>query len=260
MYLFFRMLVELWYRHIRFRTTILNVGNIPREKGGFIVASNHQKYDDPPMIAAIFRGRFSFMAKSELFEKNKLFAWLIRKCGAYPVVRGGKDTAAIDRAVKELRMKRIFVIFPEGTRSKTGELGRGKSGVAIIAGQSGAPVVPVCIMYAPDGKKHHAVVAVGKKIPAEQLKIDDPTDRKQLKAVSKLIMDSIAKLQRQICEHYDIPLPGTVKEADEEAPTEEPVHEPVQKPEEEPVQEPEKEPVQEPEAEPEQEAEQEENS
>ena len=211
MYLFFRMLVELWYRHIRFRTTILNVGNIPREKGGFIVASNHQKYDDPPMIAAIFRGRLSFMAKSELFEKNKLFAWLIRKCGAFPVVRGGNDTAAIDKAVKDIRLKRIFVIFPEGTRSKTGELGRGKSGVAIIAGQSGAPVVPVCIMYAPDGKKHHAVVAVGKQIPAEELKIDDPTDRKQLKNVSKLIMDSIAKLQRQICEHYDIPVPGTVK-------------------------------------------------
>ena len=217
MYLFFRWLVELWYRHIRFRTTILNVGNIPHEKGGFIVASNHQKYDDPPMIAAIFRGRLSFMAKSELFEKNKLFAWLIRRCGAFPVVRGGNDTSAIDRAVKDIRLKRIFVIFPEGTRSKTGALGRGKSGVAIIAGQSGAPVVPVCIMYAPDGKKHHAVVAVGKKISAEELKIDDPTDRKQLKNVSKIIMDSISKLQRQICEHYDIPVPGKVKEATDEA-------------------------------------------
>lgn len=221
MYLFFRMLVELWYRHIRFRTTILNVGNIPREKGGFIVASNHQKYDDPPLIAATFRGRFSFMAKSELFEKNKLFAWLIRKCGAYPVVRGGNDTAAIDRAVKDLRLKRIFVIFPEGTRSKTGALGRGKSGVAIIAGQSGAPVTPVCIMYAPDGKKHHAVIAIGRQIPAEQLKIDDPTDRKQLKNVSKQIMDSIAKLQRQICEHYDIPLPGTAEEAAKPEPEQE---------------------------------------
>ena len=215
MYLFFRMLVELWYRHIRFRTTILNVGNIPREKGGFIVASNHQKYDDPPMIAAIFRGRLSFMAKSELFEKNKLFAWLIKKCGAFPVVRGGNDTSAIDRAVKDIRLKRIFVIFPEGTRSKTGALGRGKSGVAIIAGQSGAPVVPVCIMYAPDGKKHHAVVAVGKKISAEELKIDDPTDRKQLRNVSKIIMDSISKLQKQICEHYDIPVPKAAKSAEE---------------------------------------------
>ena len=215
MYLFFRWLVELWYRHIRFRTTILNVGNIPREKGGFIVASNHQKYDDPPLIAATFRGRFSFMAKSELFEKNKLFAWLIRRCGAYPVVRGGNDTAAIDKAVKELRLKRIFVIFPEGTRSKTGALGRGKSGVAIIAGQSGAPVVPVCIMYAPDGKKHHAVIAIGKKISAEELKIDDPTDRKQLRAVSKLIMDNIAKLQRQICQHYNIPVPGKEQTAAE---------------------------------------------
>ena len=223
MYLFFRWLVELWYRHIRFRTTILNKENIPREKGGFIVASNHQKYDDPPLIAATFRGKLSFMAKSELFEKNKLFAWLIRRCGAFPVVRGGGDTAAIDRAVSDIKANRIFVIFPEGTRSKTGALSRGKSGVAIIAGQSGAPVVPVCIMYAPDGNKHHAVIAVGKRIPAEELKIDDPTDRRRLRNVSKLIMDSIAELQGQICGHYNIPLPGAAKEAAmaEEAPQEE---------------------------------------
>ena len=211
MYLFFRMLVELWYRYIRFRTTILNKENIPGEKGGFIVASNHQKYDDPPLIAATFRGRLSFMAKSELFEKNKLFAWLIRRCGAFPVVRGGGDTAAIDRAVSDIKSNRIFVIFPEGTRSKTGALARGKSGVAIIAGQSGAPVVPVCIMYAPDGKKHHAVIAVGKQIPAEQLKIEDPTDRKQLRTVSRIIMDSISELQKQICSHYNIPVPGEKK-------------------------------------------------
>ena len=228
MYLFFRMLVELWYRHIRFRTTILNKENIPAEKGGFIVASNHQKYDDPPLIAGVFRGKLSFMAKSELFEKNKLFAWLITCCGAFPVVRGGSDTAAIDRAVSDIKKNRIFVIFPEGTRSKTGALGRGKSGVAIIAGQSGAPVTPVCIMYAPDGKKHHAVIAVGKQIAAEQLKIDDPTDRKQLKAVSKLIMDNISRLQRQICTHYGIPVPGEKPDNEEAAKAAGPVEEAVQ--------------------------------
>ena len=220
MYLFFRMLVELWYRHIRFRTTILNKENIPAEKGGFIVASNHQKYDDPPLIAAVFRGKLSFMAKSELFEKNKLFAWLIKRCGAFPVVRGGGDTAAIDRAVSDIKKNRIFVIFPEGTRSKTGALNRGKSGVAIIAGQSGAPVTPVCIMYAPDGKKHHAVIAVGERIPADRLAITDAADRKQLKEVSGLIMGSISKLQRQICTHYNIPVPGE-KAAEKEAPEQE---------------------------------------
>lgn len=220
MYLFFRMLVELWYRHIRFRTTILNKENIPAEKGGFIVASNHQKYDDPPLIAAVFRGKLSFMAKSELFEKNKLFAWLITRCGAFPVVRGGGDTAAIDRAVSDIKKNRIFVIFPEGTRSKTGALSRGKSGVAIIAGQSGAPVTPVCIMYAPDGKKHHAVIAVGKQIPAERLAITDAADRKQLKEVSSLIMGSISELQKQVCSHYGIPVPGE-KAAEKEAPEQE---------------------------------------
>ena len=111
--------MEIFYLHIKYKTRILNPENIPDLSGGFIVACNHQSYSDPPVLAGIFKGRFSFMAKSELF-KNKLFAWLIKKCGAFPVVRGAKDSAALDRAVEDLKQNKIFVIFPEGTRSKDG--------------------------------------------------------------------------------------------------------------------------------------------
>lgn len=200
--------MEIFYLHIKYKTRILNPENIPDLSGGFIVACNHQSYSDPPVLAGIFKGRFSFMAKSELF-KNKLFAWLIKKCGAFPVVRGAKDSAALDRAVEDLKQNKIFVIFPEGTRSKDGVIARAKSGVAMIAGMANAPVVPVCIMYGVDGKKRHMAAAIGKIIPKEEVAIEDMTDRRQIKKVSSRIMDDIVRLQQQICNEYHIPVPGS---------------------------------------------------
>ncbi len=208
MYMFFRKLVEIWFRHLKFKMTVLNPENIPSQNGGFIVASNHLTYSDPPVIAAVFKGRFSFMAKSELF-KNKLFAWLITKCGAFPVVRGAKDGAAIERAVNDIEKNRIFVIFPEGTRSKDGVIARAKSGVALIAGKANAPIVPVCIMYGANGKKRNCTVAVGEMISSDKTAIEDINDRKRIKAVASLITDNICALQKLICEEYHIPVPGT---------------------------------------------------
>ena len=208
MYMFFRKLVEIFFKHLKYKMTVLNPENIPAQSGGFIVASNHQSYSDPPVIAAVFKGKFSFMAKSELF-KNKLFAWLITRCGAFPVVRGAKDGAAIERAVSDIEKNRIFVIFPEGTRSKDGVIARAKSGVALIAGKANAPIVPVCIMYGASGKKRDCTVAVGEMISGEDAAIEDITDRKRIKAVSSLIMDNICSLQKQICEEYHVPVPGT---------------------------------------------------
>lgn len=200
MYLFFRKLVEI-YTKIRFRTNVHGKENIPKDsvKGGFIVACNHQFYSDPPTVAAFIRGRFSFMAKSELF-KNKAMAWLIRCCGAFPVVRGANDDSAIERAVSDLKSGKIFVIFPEGTRSKDGKIARGRSGISIIASMSGAPVLPVCIMYGLKGKKNRLDFAVGKMIPAEEIKLsaDSAEYRKDLKRVTERIMGSIKQLQQEI--------------------------------------------------------------
>ena len=203
MYMFARKLVDIFF-HLKYKINLLNPENLPDLKGGYIIACNHQTYADPPMIAACVKAKFSFMAKSELFEK-KAFAWLIRKCGAFPVVRGAKDNSAIEHAISDLKSGRVFVIFPEGTRSKDGTLGRAKSGVAVIAGLAKAPVLPMCIMYGLGGKKRKADVAVGKLIPAEEIAIDpeNTEDRRQIKKVSSLIMDNISELQQQIYRQYE---------------------------------------------------------
>lgn len=201
MYLFFRKALSIFF-HIKYKINVINPENIPDLKGGFVIASNHQSYTDPPMIAANIRGKYSFIAKSELFEK-KLFGWLITKCGAFPVVRGAGDNGALLRAEEDIKKGKIFVIFPEGTRSKDGKIGRGKSGVTVIASAANAPVLPVCLMYGLGGKKRSVDFAVGKLIPAEEIHLSGE-DKTELKRSTNRIMDSIRALQQQIFDYRGI--------------------------------------------------------
>ena len=162
-------------------------------KGGYIIASNHQSYTDPPLIAAVIRGKFSFIAKEELF-KNPFFSFLIKRCGAFPVERGSGDEAPILKAIETLEKGRIFVIFPEGARSKDGTIGRMKSGVVLIASKAEAPVLPVCIRYK---DKKHIDVNIGKMIPAEELRINEE-DRSSMRNSANRLKNELLSLQQEI--------------------------------------------------------------
>lgn len=211
MYLFFRKLLSIIF-HIKYKINLMHPENIPSAKGGYIIACNHQKYADPPMVSAVIRGKFSFMAKEELF-KNPFFGWLIRRCGAFPVARGSGDDAPIRASIEAVQKGRILVIFPEGKRSKDGCIGRMKSGVVLIASQAGAPVLPVCIRY---GEKHRVDINIGELIPAEKLKIDE-NDRKSMRKISKRLGDSMLSLQKEIYDNAGLPLPTPETEKPEES-------------------------------------------
>jgi len=88
----------------------------------------------------------NFLAKSELFEVSRFFSWLIRGFNAWPVRRGGADRAAITTCSRILRSGRSLVLFPEGTRSKTGEPTRFKPGVGLLAMSNNVPVVPTALV------------------------------------------------------------------------------------------------------------------
>ena len=206
MYLFFRKLLSIFF-HIKYKINVIGAENIPGMKGGYIIACNHQSYADPPMIAAVIRGKFSFMAKEELFKKNPFFAFLIKRCGAFPVARGSGDDAPIKASVEALRKNRILVIFPEGTRSKDGTIGRMKSGVVLIASGAEAPVLPVCIRYS---SKNRVDVNIGKLIPAAEVHIDEE-DRHSMRNVAKRLGDDLHALQAQIYEAAGDPLPVPAK-------------------------------------------------
>ena len=194
---FFYAIARMWvwiYFRLRYRLRVHNKHNLPKFKGNFIVACNHQSYADPPAIASVIRGRFAFMAKQELFQGNVFFALLIRALGAFPVVRGARDGSAIDVSVEKLKKGRILVIFPEGTRSKDGTIGKAKSGVALIAAMARVPILPVCIVYGRE-KKHGIDFAVGELIAPTQINVEE---RRELKAFADSIVDSIKDLQVQI--------------------------------------------------------------
>lgn len=168
--------------------------NIP-EKSGFIIASNHRSFADPPLVAVTSMcAKFSFVAKEELF-KNKFFGWLIRKLGAFPVVRGKGDMQVITDSVNRLEEGRNLVIFPEGTRSKDGKLGKGKTGVALIAAKSKAAVLPVAIVF--DGKlrfRKKVIVRYGKLIQPEEIAIGEEINPRELRTIKQRIMGDIQAL------------------------------------------------------------------
>jgi len=129
---------------VLFRLRITGLENIPAT--GAIIAPNHQSFWDIPLIGFTLGSRRThFMAKSELF-KNPVFGWIIRTLLAFPVKRGAPDRTAIRHAIEILKQGDLVTIFPEGTRSKTGELGAPEGGLSLIAAKADVPVVPVGII------------------------------------------------------------------------------------------------------------------
>ena len=117
-----------------------------RVKGGLIVASNHRSFLDPFAIGALlpWRRRIQFVAKVELFER-RWQGWLLSRLGAFPIRRGRSDSVAMETARIAVERGGTVVIFPEGTRIRTGSLGTPKRGVGRLALETGAAVLPVAV-------------------------------------------------------------------------------------------------------------------
>ncbi len=179
----------------KYKLTYEGRENIPHD-GGYIYASNHRSYFDPVFITLPVRTFMSYMAKEELFHKNIFFTLLIKMMGAFPVERGKGDMGVINASIKRLEKKRNLVIFPEGTRSFDGKVGKGKTGVALIAAKAQRDVIPVGIIF--DGPKlkkgANVTVRFGKPIKAEQLKISDEPTPRELKQLKLTIMSAITEL------------------------------------------------------------------
>ncbi len=140
------VVMPLWYR-------IKTEGeeNLPKE-GGYLYISNHRSMADPILIGlSNKKTQFCFLAKQELFSHGAV-GWLLRKLGAVAVDRGTGDFSPLEELAVRLKNGENALVFPEGTRSKDGRLGRFKTGAALIAAQTGVPVVPVGISFS--GKLH----------------------------------------------------------------------------------------------------------
>jgi len=134
-----------------FRPRVEGIEHVP-DDGPVILASNHLTFLDSIFIPLIVNRRVTFVAKAEYFTgrglKGRLTRMLFIGTGMIPVDRAGGRAAqaALDTQLRVLREGGVAGIYPEGTRSPDGRLYRGKTGVARLALQSGAPVVPVALL------------------------------------------------------------------------------------------------------------------
>lgn len=180
-----------------FRITSSGHENLP--SGGFLLASNHISNLDPPVIGCSLpvERKIHFMAKEELF-KVPVFSWIITQLRAFPVRRGMSDRNAIRTAIGLLQSGQIVGMFPEGTRSKTGQLGRPQPGMALLAVKAGVPVVPAAITGT------NKIFRDGHIFPKVTVRFGRPialpegrTDKEKSEYLTNTVMEEIARLLQE---------------------------------------------------------------
>jgi len=114
-----------------------------------ILASNHQSNLDPPLIGAFFPREVSFVAKKQLFQKPWMNL-LMRHFNSIPLDRSGVDLSAIRTIRARLEQGQDLLVFPEGTRSQDGRLGKPRAGLGLIVAAAEADVVPILVL----GSRH----------------------------------------------------------------------------------------------------------
>ncbi|WP_395151165.1 lysophospholipid acyltransferase family protein [uncultured Allofournierella sp.] len=189
----------LW--HLVFRIQVVGKEHLPKDGRGFVLASNHISAIDPVfiVIARLWGKRMLIMAKAELFRINPILSWMFRNVGVFGVERGKGDTQVVEQAVAKVRAGQGMLIFPEGTRSKTGELGKIKSGAFVVASEAGVDMIPCRIIYQHGTMRLFSRVKVcfGPAIPASELDLGEQKSAARLRQGKQLLADAWESLYQQ---------------------------------------------------------------
>ena len=207
MVLYWIILPIVWVLiHILWRIEVVGLDKVPRDRA-VVLAPNHISDFDPVFVLGMILdfSRYRILAKKELF-KNPFIGWFLGCLGAVPIDRGKGDTATIDRVIAECKQGTKVLVFPEGTRSKDGRLGKLKSGAFVIAAKAGADILPCRIIYdTPDARMHlfcRIRICFGELIPAGEAKPDDPRHEvRQLRALRTQVTAQLEELYAQ--HHFD---------------------------------------------------------
>lgn len=170
--------------------------NLPKE-GGCIAAGNHLHLVDPVLLSFAQKRQIRYMAKAELF-RNPIVGAVCRWYGAFPVHRGTADNISISSSLEILEQGKVLGIFPEGTRVRTGEIGRGKTGVAMLAHTSQKPIYPFAVYTRRSPKLLFCRyrVAFGEPVTAQELGIVEGT-AKEYREATRRLMDIIRDLYEE---------------------------------------------------------------
>ncbi len=194
LYSFAKILFRLQFRLMGWK--VQGAENMPT-KGPVILAINHVSLWDPLVAASSVHRQVAFMAKEELFEIPVLGS-IFSKLGAFPVKRGQGDMNAIRQSLAILKGGGVLGLFPEGTRSKTGEIQKGMPGMVLLMEKSQASVVPVKVYGTANlltkgwGK---IAIIIGKPLTAQMLKVPDGVENRR-----EWIADQIMKAMIELPE------------------------------------------------------------
>jgi len=195
--------------------TVRGAENIPM-RGPILLAVNHRAYMDPPYLSMVTKRQLHLMAKEQLFQ-IPVFGSYIRALGAFPVKRGAADRGAIRQAIDELKAGHVLGIFPEGTRADPGTLMPAERGFALIAKQTGIPVVPVALegtdrvhpKHAKRLHRAHVTATVGRPVTAaEMLAANTDPGKDALTIIGEATTRMIAALMTGPVTILSVPLPG----------------------------------------------------
>lgn len=152
--------LQFWARiffPVVFRIRVYGRENVP-SAGAVILAANHQSFLDPTLVGVGLDRQVNYMARKSLFGHFRPFTWLIKSLNAFPVDRSRGSLSAVRETLRRLKSGGAVLAFPEGTRTRDGEIGPFKAGIFMIAVRSGAPVVPTVVAGAHDSWPRTAAV------------------------------------------------------------------------------------------------------
>jgi 1-acyl-sn-glycerol-3-phosphate acyltransferase len=144
---------RLWYDFLRvvcrllgvafFRIRVFDRQYVP-QSGGVLVVSNHQSHLDPIMVGLACDRRMNYVARDTLFGFPP-FRWLINSLDAIPIDREGIGLGGLKESLRRLKAGEMLLIFPEGTRTRDGNVGELKPGFLALARRSKVPLLPIAI-------------------------------------------------------------------------------------------------------------------
>ncbi len=153
----FRAMFKLY-----FRWRIYSPENVPLS-GPVILASNHASFLDPPLVGSGLPRPINYLARETLFRFPGIGA-LLRSWNAVPVDREGGSPSGLRNILDRLQKGGGIILFPEGTRTRDGQLQPARSGVGLTVIKSNAPVVPVRVFGTFEAYGRHMTMPLPRQV------------------------------------------------------------------------------------------------
>ncbi|MGN6169267.1 MAG: lysophospholipid acyltransferase family protein [Solirubrobacteraceae bacterium] len=197
--------VSVPYCRTVYKLDVQQIENVPAD-GPVILAPNHFSYMDHWFVGVLLPRHVRFMAKSQLF-KGRPREWVLAHMGAFPVRRGQHDEEAMATALALLHHGEAIVMYPEGGRSRSGEIGvQARPGIGRLALETGTPLVPIAVYGSERARSWRRLecppvtVRYGRRIRPER-EADPPRERQQ--EVADEVLAAVRRLHGEIEEPID---------------------------------------------------------